>query len=184
MNTEYNEKHIKKLSRLCSLLLRHAPEKADIKLDENGWVTVDELIEKVSQHYFPINRDLLNVVVTTNDKQRFTFSDDHLRIRANQGHSVNVDLALEELAPPDFLYHGTASKHLDSILENGINKGSRHDVHLSTVRETAMQVGSRHGRTVVLYIDAKGMHNDGFKFYRSKNGVWLTDFIPSKYIRR
>ena len=126
--------------------------------------------------------DELKEIVATNNKQRFEFSEDMTRIRARQGHSVHVDVELVETLPSDILYHGTGERFLDSILEQGIIKGNRLYVHLSETRETAVNVGKRHGKPVVLVIDAKLMAEDGHKFFLSRNGVWLTDYVDVKYI--
>jgi putative RNA 2'-phosphotransferase len=172
-----------KLSKFLSLVLRHQPEKIGLKLDEAGWVAVSELMQACNAGGFPITRSLLEEVVQTNDKKRFAFSDDGLKIRASQGHSVEVELAYAPLAPPEILYHGTATRFLDSIKEQGLLKGQRHQVHLSADRETAVRVGARHGEPVVLVITSGQMHTEGFLFYLSENRVWLTDHVPPRYIK-
>lgn len=170
-----------KISKLMSLVLRHKPESIGIKLDNNGWANVDELIVNINRMGYQIDFNLLNEIVETNDKQRFSFSEDKSRIRANQGHSVNVDVELEAATPPDILYHGTSTRFLDSILEKGLTKQSRNHVHLSSDEATALAVGRRHGTPTLLKIDAKTMVEDGIMFYKSKNGVWLTETVSSKY---
>lgn len=157
-----------------SYLLRHDTK---YSFDKNGWRNVSDLIKN---HNFSMQE--LEKIVETNDKKRYEFSIDKKKIRARQGHSVNVDVELQEKTPPDILYHGTATKFLDSIFENGINSGNRLYVHLSNDEETAVKVGSRHGIPHVLKIDANRMFNDGNKFYLSNNNVWLTKFVDKKYI--
>lgn len=175
-------KDLKHISKFLSLVLRHKPEEIGIAMDANGWVDVDELIEKCSGKNVCFDFDTLEEVVISSDKQRFAFSDDYSRIRANQGHTVNVDLELEEKEPSDFLYHGTVEKFLESIKTNGLQKMQRLHVHLSSDLETAVKVGSRRGKPVILKIHAAAMHKDGFAFYFSKNGVWLCEQVPVKYI--
>ena len=174
---------IKQTSKLLSLLLRHQPQAAGLTLDEAGWADVEELIEKVSLTYYSIDLALLQEVVVTNDKQRFAFNQDQTRIRASQGHSLPVDLALAPTDPPNTLYHGTATTFLDLIRKEGLNRMSRQHVHLSAEAATARQVGSRHGTPVILAINAQKMLQDGFNFYRSDNGVWLTEQVPVQYIQ-
>jgi len=176
--------HLKRISKLLSLVLRHQPEAIGITLDENGWVTVDELLAKLAAKGHRVDRETLEEVVTTNDKQRFSFSEDGLRIRANQGHSVSVDLELEALTPPDLLYHGTATRNLEAILDQGLQPQARQHVHLSPDEETATKVGMRHGKPVVLHVDAKAMAEAGHAFYRSANGVWLTAAVPPEFLSR
>jgi len=171
-------KKLIKTSKFLSLILRHQPEKIGIALDENGWADVDELVEK-SQ----ITLDTVEEVVTTNDKQRFTFNDDKTKIRASQGHSIKVDLELNPVEPPETLYHGTIKERFNSIVKNGLVKGKRQYVHLSYDRETACKVGRRHkGELLILMVDAVKMYVDGYHFYLSKNGVWLTDKVPTEYL--
>ena len=165
-----------------SLLLRHEPQAAQLKLDEEGWVAVDQLIENVSTYFFTIDFDLLKTVVAQNAKKRFAFSADERKIRASQGHSIDVKLNMEVLEPPKILFHGTASRFLDSILKDGIQKMGRQHVHLSHQLETAQQVGQRHGKTVVLKVRSHDMYVNGYTFFRSDNGVWLTDFVPNNFI--
>lgn len=172
----------KKISKFLSLVLRHKPEVLELQLDGQGWASVEELLEKMNREPYSLSFDDLKEIVETNDKQRFIFSDDYQRIRANQGHSLSVDLALEAKTPPGILYHGTAIKNLDSIKEKGLIKGQRHHVHLSADRETAKQVGGRHGKPVVLVVQAMNMYQAGMHFYQSENGVWLTDHVPAHLI--
>ena len=171
-------------SKFISLLLRHKPEVINLTLDNNGWANVDELLDKLNKSGYDMNFNELKEIVVTNDKQRFTFNEDETKIRANQGHSINVDLELKEEVPPDVLYHGTATRFLDSILEKGLLKQSRNHVHLSSSKDTALNVGKRYGTPVILIIDAKRMYRDGKKFYLSKNGVWLVDYVAPEYIKR
>jgi len=179
-----NEKTAKSVSKFLSLVLRHSPETIELKLDENGWADVDELIlkcnKKGSQNQ--MTAELLDYVVKNNDKKRFTFNDDKTKIRASQGHSISVELDLNEAEPSEFLYHGTVEKFLESIKKEGLQKMSRQHVHLSKDRETAIKVGSRRGIAQILTIKSGEMHKDGFKFYLSENNVWLTDEVPVKYI--
>lgn len=176
------EKEAKHLSKLLSYLLRHNPGLLGIELDENGWTDVNTLIEKIKQKEPSFNDDMLSYIVDTNNKKRFSFNDDGSRIRASQGHSVNVDLGYTEAQPPEILYHGTAEKNLTLIRDNGLQKISRHHVHLSADRETALRVGQRHGKPVVLAIKSGLMFSRGFVFYLSDNGVWLTDAVPREFI--
>ena len=177
-----NEKQRKGISKFLSLILRHQPEVIGITLDENGWTDVDELIAKMNANGHRISFDDLEEVVETDDKQRYSFSDDGNKIRASQGHSVNISLGLDPQEPPAYLYHGTVSKFLDSIRKEGLQRMSRQHLHLSRDRETAVKVGSRRGAPVILNISSGEMHRDGFLFYLSDNGVWLTDHVPAKYI--
>lgn len=170
-------------SKFLSLVLRHRPDVIGITLDAEGWVPVEDLLAACAQHGRAISREQLNVVVRTNDKQRFASSADGSRIRANQGHSVPIDLGLVSVEPPELLYHGTVPRFLESIRQEGLTKGNRHHVHLSPDVETATKVGQRRGRPVVLVIEADRMFRDGHTFYQSENGVWLTDAVPPEYIR-
>lgn len=172
-----------RLSIFISLVLRHEPEAAGITLDEHGWAEVDELISGINSTGRKIDMDILEEIVRTDSKQRYSFNDDKTLIRANQGHSIPVDVELEERTPPEFLYHGTASRFLDSIMQEGLKPMSRLYVHLSKDQETAATVGRRHGKPVVLKIGSGEMHKDGIPFYLSQNGVWLTKFVDQKYIR-
>jgi putative RNA 2'-phosphotransferase len=172
-----------KVSKYLSKHLRHQPARLGITLDDAGWVDVGDLLAACARNHFPVTRAELNEVVKKNDKQRFAFDPTGTRIRANQGHSVPVDLQLAPAPPPAVLYHGTSRDSVPSIRENGLNKGGRHHVHLSLSVETAVKVGSRHGVPVVLAIDAAAMHRDGHRFYQSANGVWLVDHVPARYLR-
>ena len=164
-----------KISKYLSKHLRHQPERIAIKLATGGWVLVDELLAACEKFKFPITYDELQKVVSENDKQRFSFDDTGTRIRANQGHSVEIDLQLVSQIPPDVLYHGTGHKSVTSILEAGLCKMSRHHVHLSVDIITAKKVGARHGKPVVFVVDTVKMQEQGFIFYCSDNGVWLVD---------
>ncbi|MCT2408763.1 RNA 2'-phosphotransferase [Chryseobacterium antibioticum] len=179
-----NEIENKRISKFLSLILRHQPETIQLKLDENGWAEVSELITKSAKGRMHFSFEDLEEVVETNNKKRFAFNEDKTKIRASQGHSIDIDLALKTIQPPDFLYHGTAETNMASILEKGIQKRSRQHVHLSADKETATKVGMRHGKPVILTIRTKEMHEDGIAFYLSANGVWLTDFVDAKYISK
>ncbi len=178
-----SEKSLKKISKMLSLVLRHAPEKIGLVLDEAGWADVEELIQKVNTKGFEVTPAILKEVVETNDKQRFTFNEDGTKIRANQGHSIKIDHGFVAIEPPEILYHGTWEKSLASILANGIEKRKRHHVHLSADIETATKVGRRHGKVVILEVTAQKMQQAGHEFYLSENKVWLTDFVPISFIR-
>jgi len=171
-----------KTSKFLSLVLRHKPEEIGLTLDENGWADVDELLRLVSAGGRQLTRELLERVVAENDKKRFAFSDDGTCIRASQGHSIEIDLALTPSEPPELLYHGTASRFVDSIRETGLHSGDRQHVHLSLDAATATKVGQRHGKPVVLTIRARAMAAAGYQFFFSANGVWLTDRIPPEFI--
>lgn len=172
----------KQTSKFLSLVLRHQPETIGLHLDDAGWVAVQELIEACNRHGQALTSEDLEHDVATSDKKRFSFSKDGLRIRANQGHSVQVDLGYEPGEPPAILYHGTARRFLGSIQKEGLNKGSRHHVHLSSDAVTAGKVGSRHGKPIVLQIRSGQMHLYGYAFYLSDNDVWLTDHVPPAYL--
>lgn len=170
------------LSKFLSLVLRHRPELIGITLDPAGWIEVDVLLEAMGRHDHPLTRDQLDFVVAHCEKQRFAFSEDRARIRASQGHSVEVELGYAPATPPDLLYHGTVDRFLPSIRAAGLIKGKRHHVHLSRDVETAAKVGDRRGKAEILTIDAKSMSADGLAFFVSDNGVWLTDHVPPQYI--
>ncbi|HCT26788.1 MAG TPA: RNA 2'-phosphotransferase [Stenotrophomonas sp.] len=172
----------KRASKFMSLVLRHEPEKIGLQLDAQGWADVDDLLQRMADHGVVLDRQSLQTVVETNDKQRFALSDDGLRIRASQGHSIKVDLGLEALQPPAWLYHGTVARFVGAIREQGLRPGERQHVHLSLDRQTAQQVGARRGAPVILSVDAGRMHADGHVFHRSANGVWLTTHVPPRYI--
>jgi len=170
-------------SKFLSLILRHDPGKAGVTLDEAGWVDVDALLEGCARAGQSITLDELREIVRTSDKQRFALSEDGRQIRANQGHSVTVDLGYDPAEPPAVLYHGTADRFLTSIRTQGLLKGARHHVHLSERVETASQVGTRHGRLALLEVNAAAMQRDGNTFYRTQNGVWLVDHVPARYLK-
>ncbi len=174
---------IKKHSKFLSLLLRHKPETVGLKLDEQGWADTNELLLKINQTGRQVSFELLDKIVEENDKKRFVFNEDKSRIRAAQGHSLNVNLDYKPITPPDILYHGTIAKTAELIQISGIKKMQRHQVHLSADTETAKIVGARRGKPVILTVDAQRMHKDGYKFFQSDNGVWLTDFVPSEYVQ-
>ncbi|MNC25497.1 RNA 2'-phosphotransferase [compost metagenome] len=179
MNTETSTKQT---SKFLSLVLRHEPGKIGLNLDGQGWANVDELLQKLHAHGQVLDRGGLQDIVATCSKQRFALSDDGQRIRANQGHSITVDLGLVPVEPPPWLYHGTVSRFVGAIREQGLRPGERQHVHLSLDRETAHQVGARRGAPVILSVHAGRMHADGHVFHRSANGVWLTDHVPPQYI--
>lgn len=170
-----------KLGRFLSLVLRHDPGAAGIALDEHGWADVGELLAGVNRTGRKIDMAALERIVRENNKRRYSFNEDRTKIRANQGHSVAVDVELRETEPPERLYHGTATRFLPSIYKEGLRKMSRQHVHLSGNFETAMAVGKRHGIPTVITIDAGAMARDGVKFYRSENGVWLCGEVTAKY---
>ena len=171
-----------RISKFLSYVLRHKPERIGVAMDAQGWVSVRELIEKCRARGKPISLEELEEVVATNDKQRFALSEDGTRIRASQGHSIRVDLGYEPQQPPEVLYHGTAARVLPAIRKRGLTKGRRHDVHLSLDAASALAVGGRHGRPVVLTVEAGRMHRDGFAFRLTDNGVWITDHVPPAYL--
>ena len=174
------KKQLIKLSKNLCLILRHHPESVGVTLDLKGRVLINELIKAMNVHRLPIDRAMLDEIVETNNKKRFVIDGNY--IYAAQGHSINVDVELEEKEPPDILFHGTAQSSLDSIFKQGIHPRKRRYVHLSSDMETASNVGSRHGQPIILIIDASRMYKDGCKFYLSKNNVWLTDFVNKKYL--
>jgi len=176
------KKRATSISKYLSLVLRHDPAAAGVTLDEEGWVDVDDLLAGAARHGFSFTRAELEEVVHTNEKQRFAFSVDSQRIRASQGHSISVDLGLTPETPPEVLYHGTVDRFLSAIMDHGLEKRSRQYVHLSPDVETATRVGSRRGQPVILRIAAASMHSDGFHFFCSANGVWLTERVPPQYI--
>lgn len=178
-----SERRTIRISKFLSLVLRHRPEEIGLRLDEAGWASVPDLLEGCQRHGLPVTLAELKEVVATSDKQRFAFSDDGRHIRANQGQSVQVDLGYEPAVPPEILYHGTAEHNLPSIRRDGLNRGKRHHVHLSATVETAQKVGKRHGAPVVLEILAGEMHRQGALFFKTPNGVWLTDAVPPNHIR-
>lgn len=173
----------KEMSKFISLILRHKPDAIGITLDEHGWAKVDELINGINKT-MPIDMALLEKIVAEDEKQRYSFHEDKTLIRANQGHSIPADVELEKKTPPDVLWHGTGEKYVISIDETGLIPKSRLYVHLSVDYDTAVKVGSRHGKPVVYRIDAKEMDKDGYDFYLSLNGVWLTKAVPVKYLKK
>lgn len=181
---DMNSKTQIKLSKFLSLILRHQPEKIGLSLDAQGWVSIEQLLSQAHTHGQLIRHDELLDIVAHNDKQRFAISADGLRIRANQGHSLDVDLALSAQTPPNVLFHGTASRFLPKILAEGLQPMQRHHVHLSTNAEVALSVGARYGLPQLLWIDAQQMAADGHVFYCTDNGVWLTDHVAPVYIKQ
>ncbi|MFF4339980.1 RNA 2'-phosphotransferase [Kitasatospora sp. NPDC001540] len=179
-----DEKRTVKTSKMLSRILRHDPGAVGVTLDAAGWVGVDALLAALARHGRPLSRAELDHVVATNNKRRFAYSEDGRSIRASQGHTVEVDLGLPATTPPDVLFHGTAERTLQYILVEGLRPMNRRDVHLSADTETAVRVGSRHGRPVVLEVDAAAMALAGHEFRVSANGVWLTDAVPVRYLRR
>lgn len=171
------------LGRFISMILRHHPESIGITLDEFGYANTQELISKMNVYGKHIDFKTLKYIIDTNNKRRYSFNDDFSKIRANQGHSIKVNLELIEKVPPNRLYHGTATRFLETIMKEGITKQSRQYVHLSKDIETAINVGKRHGNPIVLELDTSKMVQDGIKFYLSENGVWLCEYVHSKYIK-
>ncbi len=170
-------------SKFLSLVLRHQPQSIGIVLDENGWTDVSLLIEKTNKTGIVLDFETLKHIVETNPKKRFAFNSDLTKIRASQGHSVEVDLGYVPQKPPEVLYHGTTDSALSSIMQTGIEKRSRQHVHLSKDEETAIKVGQRHGKAVILQVLAQKMFDEGFQFFLSDNGVWLTDEVPVRFIK-
>jgi putative RNA 2'-phosphotransferase len=172
----------KQLSKLLSYILRHHPEHIGLQPDPQGWASVEELLTKLNASGTAIDMIMLEEIVATNSKKRFAFNESKTQIRASQGHSIEIDLGLQPAQPPVVLYHGTAEANVESIKTHGLIKQSRQHVHLSDNPETAKTVGARHGKPVVLLINAKKMYEEGYLFYISDNGVWLTEEVPSKFI--
>lgn len=179
-----NEKQLVSTSKYLSLVLRHRPQMLGLTLASGGWVGVDALLSASAEHGRPLTRAALDEVVARNDKQRFSFDETGTRIRANQGHSVAVDLQLEPREPPATLYHGTGTKAATAIEREGLRKMRRHHVHLSADVATAFKVGARHGQPVVFAVDAVAMRRDDIPFYQSANGVWLVDAVPPRFLTR
>lgn len=179
-----NPKIQKKYSKRLSLILRHRPESVGIKLDENGWANVHELISALNRNGAQIDLAMLELIVSDNPKKRFEFDDSETLIRARQGHSIAIDLGYEATTPPDRLYHGTADRFLDSIFAEGLKKQQRHHVHMSTDIDLMMEVGRRHGKAVLLEVNAEEMKRDGYDFFVTDNQVWLTDRVPAKYLTK
>jgi len=174
----------KDIGRFLSLVLRHKPDALGITLDANGWTPIVDLLAKAQAAGYPLDEARLAHVIATNDKKRYSLSEDGSMIRAAQGHSVDIDLAMAPQRPPDVLYHGTAAKNLDSIMRAGLTPGTRQHVHLSLDIETATKVGARHGSPVVLLVDARRLHADGQTFWQSDNGVRLTEPVAPVYLTR
>lgn len=172
------------LSRYLSLILRHKPEAIDITLDKHGWANVHDLIASIVKNNPGFNMEVLEEIVRTDNKQRYSFNPDKTLIRANQGHSIPVDVELSEVEPPELLFHGTGKKYVNSILQQGLIPKSRLYVHLSKDIDTVIKVGKRHGKEVVFQVATGQMCRDGYKFYLSVNGVWLTKEVPVKYLQR
>lgn len=175
--------HEHNTGKFIALILRHKPEAIGIQLDEHGWAKVDELIAGISKTQ-EFNLEMLKEIVRTDNKQRYSFNKDHTLIRANQGHSIPVDVELEQKTPPDILWHGTGEKYTSSIETEGLIPKTRLYVHLSADPNTAIKVGSRHGKPVVYEVAAGAMQKDGYVFFQSVNGVWLTKYVPTKYLKR
>ncbi|WP_111860772.1 RNA 2'-phosphotransferase [Acinetobacter sp. CFCC 10889] len=178
-----NEKQQIQTSKFLSLVLRHKPESIGIQLDAEGWTDVNILLQQMIKHKNPLKLNELVELVLSNNKQRFQLSEDHSKIRAVQGHSSSqVQREYPAITPPDLLYHGTASRFIDSILDQGLIAGDRHHVHLSADLTTAKKVGQRHGKVMILLVNTKQMHTDGQLFYQAENGVWLTEHVPVQYL--
>lgn len=175
---------MKRTSVFISLILRHQPEVIGITLDEHGWADVKELIDGINRTgKYTIDMDILREIVRTDSKQRYSFNEDETLIRANQGHSINVDVELKECAPPEILYHGTGEKYVQSIKKEGLKPQSRLYVHLSADEQTAVNVGSRHGTPHVFKVLSGEMHRQGYSFRLSENGVWLTKYVPENFLK-
>lgn len=176
------EKELKRISKFLSFVLRHQPAFIGLELDANGWANVQELLAKMKSHGYEVSNELLEHVVSTNNKKRFAFDESNTMIRASQGHSIEVELELQETAPPEILYHGTAEKNIASILETGLQKLDRNHVHLSSDIVTAKAVGGRHGKPRIFTVSAAQMRQQGFVFYLSENKVWLTEGVPPQFL--
>lgn len=177
------EKRKTKISKFLSLILRHAPETVGLSLDENGWVKVQNLRKACAEHGKSFTVAELEEVVATNDKKRFSFDETRTKIRANQGHSLDVEIEFEKRTPPEILYHGTAEINVGAIFSSGLQKMKRHHVHLSVDTETARTVGARYGKPVIFEVYTKGMLAENHEFFVSANGVWLTDEVPPKFLK-
>jgi putative RNA 2'-phosphotransferase len=169
-------------SKFLSLLLRHKPEVVGLSLDAKGWAEIEDIVRLTAGRHTPLTKNLIEEITATSDKKRFVISDDGTRIRANQGHSIVVDLDLEPRDPSETLFHGTATRFLESIWRQGLVKGNRQHVHLSPDRATALKVGQRHGKPVILSIAAQAMQVSGYVFFLSTNGVWLTEHVPVQFL--
>ena len=174
----------KDISKFISLILRHKPETIGITLDEHGWANVEELLAGMNHAGTAIDMELLQKIVEEDEKRRYSFNEDMTLIRANQGHSVPVDVELEEVVPPDYLYHGTGEKYMESIDIQGLIPKARLYVHLSEDSDTAVKVGRRHGKPIIYRVKSREMYRDGFVFYRSVNGVWLAKSVPVEYLEK
>ena len=185
MRKESSGKKKVKTSRFISLILRHRPEAVGISLDAHGWADVQALISGINRSGgHTVDMEILEEIVRTDEKQRYSFNEDHTKIRANQGHSIPVDVELEEKSPPDMLWHGTGEKYVSSIDKKGLIPKGRLYVHLSSDIETARKVGSRHGKPVIYEIDCRKMKEDGYRFFLSANHIWLTKEVPAKYLKK
>lgn len=172
-----------KYSKFMSLVLRHKPQEIGLSLDEYGYINTSDLIKGMNKKGYKVTITDIEEIVIHDDKQRYSFNDDETKIKANQGHSIKVNLELVPIKPQNVLYHGTAIRFIDDICRDGIKKQSRQYVHLSADMETATKVGKRHGKLVILLVDSERMYKDGYKFYLSDNKVWLTDYVPPKYLK-
>ena len=185
MKSGKSDRRMRNTSKFISLILRHNPQVIGISLDEHGWADVKELIDGINRtEGHSLDMDTLDEIVRTDEKQRYSFNEDHSLIRANQGHSIPVDVELEEKIPPDILWHGTGQKYVSSIDVQGLIPKSRLYVHLSSDMETARKVGSRHGRPVIYQVDCRKMTEDGYRFFLSANHVWLTKEVPAEYLKK
>lgn len=178
-----DDKRQVRISKFMSLVLRHEPRKANLTLEPGGWVLIDGLLSGAAAAGLCFTRAELEAVVAACEKQRFAIDDTGTRIRANQGHSAEVELDFQPAEPPAELFHGTADRFLSVILREGLLRMARHHVHLSPDADTARKVGSRHGRPVILAVDAAKMRGDGHAFYCSANGMWLVEHVPPRYLR-
>ena len=177
-------KQVTHISKFLSLVLRHQPETIGIQLDQGGWTDIAELIKKANNYGIKFDREILNHIVATNSKKRFAFNDTLDKIRASQGHSVEIELGYTNQKPPEILFHGTGEKFVQSILDTGLEKRNRQYVHLTIDFDTAVKVGQRHGKPFVFKVLAEQMYNEKFQFFISDNGVWLTDYVPIKYLKQ
>ena len=184
MEDQKREKRLRGYSKFLSYILRHNPGEVGLKLDKGGYAVVEQLLKKSRDHKRAkgLNRELLDEIVATNNKKRFEFDETGTKIRARQGHSVPVELGDEPTEPPEILYHGTPTKFVDAIKSGGLLKMSRHAVHLSKDYATAIDVARRRGKPVIIKVKAKAMHDEGYKFYLTGNGVWYTDHVPTHYL--
>lgn len=180
---QYSKKQLNKTSKFLSYVLRHKPSAIGLQLDNFGWALISELIDKAEKDIM-LNQLLIEKITSTNNKKRFQISDDGLYIRANQGHSIKVDLQLIAKIPPTKLFHGTATRFLESIQKQGLKSGQRHHVHLSVNIDTAISVGRRHGNPIILEVDAGTMHQQGYAFFLSNNNIWLTEYVPPQLLKK